>query len=353
MPEDGARSSSSWPDAALRMLVEHELDQRTPGSAAVLAAAQRHALHPAGKLYRPLLLLRSGLACGGRVQTMLPAAVGFEFVHVATLIHDDIIDNDDWRRGRESVHRLFGMDQAILAGDALLVAWFRALADSLAHGAPATALAAAVRVQADTGAAVCQGASMELGMASRLDTDVDAYIEMARLKTGVLLGSACRIGAMLAGATEATALALAEAGEALGVAFQGHDDLLPFLQDDAESGKCAASDLRNKRPTLPVLLAYDAGSPGERTALSGMFSSRATEPHGLDRLARLLGSTGALARAQHVVSQHLGRFRALVEGALPPSAERGSLVDLARVLSRSSGRYSSLAGALPTGPTAW
>ena len=215
----------------------------------------RYALLPAGKLFRPTLLLLSAAAVGGDPESVLPAAIGTEWGHVASLVHDDIIDDDPVRRGKPSVVAEFGRDHAIVTGDALLFALFGALAECRETGIADNRIVATLATVAAAGVDLCRGQLLEAELAGDLDCDVESYLQMVRWKTGALFRAACASGALLGGAPPAWVAALATYGEALGVAFQIRDDLLGYTSRAETTGKAGTSDVRNRRPTLPVLLA--------------------------------------------------------------------------------------------------
>jgi geranylgeranyl pyrophosphate synthase len=282
-------------DEALLAELSAECERRFPVAAQALLAIHRYAMFPPGKLLRPLLVLESVLAVGGDAERVLPAAIGFECAHVASLIHDDIIDHDDTRRGRASVHHRFGLERAIVAGDSLFFQWFDALGECLVRGVPAEQVAAAMRIQAMTGMEVCRGAELELSMCGNIHCGVDCYLEMARLKTAVLLSGACRAGAVLGGAgpEHERARTLGEFGEALGLAFQIRDDLLPYDSGPEPMDKPAGSDLQNHRPTLPLLLAHAAGTHDDRALIEHALSATADSTVAHAHILRVIHRTGA------------------------------------------------------------
>ncbi|MGW1290472.1 polyprenyl synthetase family protein [Streptomyces sp. NPDC002586] len=289
------------PEQGLVTLLEEEI-RRLPvltGEAPGIADAAGHALRPGGKLLRPLLLVHSAGAVGGDPARVLPAAVGLECAHVGSLVHDDLIDHDDVRRGRAATHHRFGSATAIVTGNALFFGWFEALATCADRGISSRQLMRAMRIQAETGRQICEGAAREIAMAGRVDTPIAEYLEMTRLKTAVLTAAARRIGAVLAGVTPARTTALGSFGEALGAAFQIRDDLLPHVGDPAATGKPNDSDLRNQRPTLPVLLARDHATASQAAALRDAFASLPRDT-ACARIRQLVQETGALAHASRL-----------------------------------------------------
>lgn len=314
-------------DLELVACLERELGRLLPAEGGTaIGPPAHHALLPAGKLLRPLLVVRSALAVGGVVERVVPAAVGLECAHAGSLVHDDLIDRDAFRRGRAAVHERFGMGAAIVTGNALFFIWFEALAECASRGVPNARIVAAARVQARAGREVCEGAARELAQAGDLDTTVADYLEMVRLKTAVLMSAACRIGATLAGATAPRIAALAAYGEAFGTAFQIRDDLLPYTADPHLAGKPLGSDVRNLRPTLPVLLARDRGTPIQRSELRRAFTSRSVlQRHAIVR--EMIESTGAAAAAAGTAEEHADQARAHL-ARLPDSPHREFLAAL-------------------------
>ncbi len=322
-------ASSTLRDAQrLAELLRAEFARRWPGGLMGLNAVYHYALIPSGKLLRPLLLVRSALTVGGDLFRVLPAAVGIECVHVGSLMHDDIIDQDSTRRGRPAVHAMFGHEQAIVAGNALYFSWFAGLAECLRRGIPSDRIAHAMAVQADSGIEVCRGAFDELTMTGDLKRPVEDYLEMAARKTGALLEAACRVGALLGGGDDSTVDLLGAFGYHLGIAFQIRDDLLPYNTVTAEGmGKPGDSDLRNHRPTLPVLLAYQRANTADRDAICHALLDDADPQAAFGTMYALLETNGALAAARAMADQFAQRARkVLIE--LPPGPQIGPLSEM-------------------------
>ncbi|MEU0940198.1 polyprenyl synthetase family protein [Embleya sp. NPDC005971] len=282
-----------------------EFARRWPRSADGMAAVHRYALLPTGKLLRPALVMYAALAVGGEVEHALPAAVGMECAHTGSLVHDDIVDADEERRGRPSVHVAYGPERAIIAGSSLYFAWFRALAECARHGVPGERIARAMTAQAEGGYAMCQGVFDELGLAGDLDCPVEDYLTMAGGKTGALLSTSCRVGAILGGGTDSAVEALGAFGRHVGLAFQIRDDLLPY--DDASAatmGKPSDSDVCNHRPTLPVLLAHERGSSRQRAEIRHALLHENNPATALARMRALVAVTGAGAEARALADSY-------------------------------------------------
>jgi geranylgeranyl diphosphate synthase, type I len=319
--DDLARSASG------RML-RHELGRRWPETADQLSSIARYALLPAGKLLRPIMALHAAEAVGGSPADVLAAALGMEYLHVATLIHDDIIDGDELRRGRPSVQAAYGIPDAIVSGDHLIFSAFSAVADE-GGSLPAVRVAAAAAALAAAGRDLCRGQILESQLVGDLEAGSLWYLEMIRLKTGALFRAVCHIGALLGGADQETASGLARYGEHVGIAFQIRDDLLDYLAGPELTGKAAASDLRNGRPTLPLLLAYDAGSDAQRAELLAMLERRGTGDGDAERIIELFDETGVVGYARHQMITDV-EFAHAELAALDPSPSVDVLAGIAR-----------------------
>jgi geranylgeranyl diphosphate synthase type I len=211
---------------------------------------------PGGKGIRPTLAMLAAEAAWAEPEVGVPGGVGVELVHNFSLIHDDIIDTDAERHHRPTVWAVFGIGPAIVAGDAMQV-----LAHQILLESPTGRGAAASVALADATAAMIAGQADDIAFETRRDVTVEQCMAMSAAKTGALLGCAASIGAILAGAPEATVGALRDYGRHLGLAFQAVDDLLGIWGDPARTGKPAGSDLRQRKKSMPVVAALAAGGP--------------------------------------------------------------------------------------------
>ncbi|MEU9191886.1 polyprenyl synthetase family protein [Streptomyces hundungensis] len=254
----------------LRDVVLRELERRWPAGATGVEEVCRDALLPPGKLFRPCLLLASAQAVGGDPMKALPAAIAAEYGHVASLIHDDIIDADTVRRGRPAAHRKYGADEALIAGDLLFFSVFEGLAECRDRGIPADRVVDAVGAIARAGTDLGRGQSLEARLTGSRVFEVGQYLEMVRLKTAALFRAACEIGGILGGGGPSALAALVSYANHLGVAFQVHDDLLPYTSD------------RTARARLPRATSA-TGVPCCRS--SSLTASPVTPPGGASRTA--------------------------------------------------------------------
>jgi geranylgeranyl diphosphate synthase type I len=207
----------------------------------------------AGKRLRPIFLLLTCEAQGGGWQQALPAAAAIELLHNFTLIHDDIEDHDRTRRGRPTLWAVWGEPQAINAGDALFTLAYRSLFNLQTTGIPAETVLRAVNLYTDIILHITEGQHLDLSFEAESEVDEATYLTMICGKTAALLGLACELGGMLAGATDAHLATLREFGVELGLAFQMQDDWLGLWGNPEQTGKPVGSDLRNRKKTLPIL----------------------------------------------------------------------------------------------------
>ncbi len=317
--------------------LEAELRSAVPDDGTLLArmvtyhlgwvdAEGRPAAADPGKRIRPLLLLLACDGVGGDWEKALPAAAALELVHNFTLIHDDIQDRSPERRHRPAVWAVWGVNQAINAGDGLFALAFRKLADLTGRGVPPDVALECVRMLAGTCWVVCQGQVVDLELAGRPAVSLAEYFDMVRRKTAALIGTAVGMGVLVGGGGAVEAAR--EFGEALGIAFQVRDDYLGIWGRREVTGKPAGDDLRERKKTLPVVWALNEGPPGLWAALADVYTGQDISPQAAAELAARLAEAGAEAFTRRVAAEWLERARGLLAG-LPFRAEvRADFADL-------------------------
>ncbi|PNE37012.1 polyprenyl synthetase family protein [Streptomyces noursei] len=303
-------ATASRPTDPLIPLIEAELIRSVGSGEDLLETACLDALFPGGKLLRPTLCVESARAVGGRAESVLSFAAAIECLHVASLVHDDIVDQDPVRRGRASTAERFGIAEALLAGDGLFTAGWAAML----RGGPADRVLAASRAIAEAVHAMCRASMREIEIREDLTCGRSAVLEVIRGKTAALTGAACRAGAILADATPEQIDALHHYGEQLGMAFQIRDDLLPYTAADALTGKSAVSDVANRQPTLPVLLAYESADAHDRRHLTEIFHGNVDLATAHRDLLDVLARTGAIAEAARQARACAAQARAALGG---------------------------------------
>ena len=221
-----------------------------------------------GKRLRPVLVLMACEAVGGDINRALTPAIGLEMFHNFTLLHDDVMDKADIRRGKPTVHVKWDDNTAILSGDAMLT-----MATQLIAQAPADVMPQVLDLYNRTAMEIYEGQQYDVDFEKRNDVTVDEYLEMIRLKTSVLLGCACKMGALIGGADEATAQLFYKVGENLGLAFQLQDDMLDVWGDEATFGKAIGGDIMNNKKTFLLINAMQRATGDHKVELSLWLST--------------------------------------------------------------------------------
>ncbi len=223
----------------------------------------RYVLSIGGKRIRPVLMLMAYNLYREHPEDILMPACGLETYHNYTLLHDDLMDNADLRRGHETVHKRWNANTAILSGDSMLVLAYQRMAQ-----VPADKLAQVLDCFTETALEIGEGQEYDMAFETRRDVREEEYIEMIRLKTSVLLACATKIGAVLADAPEADVDRLYRFGERLGLAFQLQDDLLDVYGDPAVFGKAIGGDIVSNKKTYLLINAYNRADAAQRAELS-------------------------------------------------------------------------------------
>ncbi|MES1228156.1 MAG: polyprenyl synthetase family protein, partial [Armatimonadota bacterium] len=238
--------------------VESKMNSELGSDVRTVCAVTRHVMDAGGKRLRPAMVALSARAVNPDVDLIRLATVGasVEFVHMATLVHDDVVDNTATRRGKPTVNAVYGNGVAVLSGDYMLARAMRLLAiDGDLR---------IIRTVSEITVAMSEGEVMEIAATGKADLPMTDYLEILHKKTAIFVEGCCRCGAILAGAKETLESALADYGYRLGMAFQLADDLLDYTGDPLITGKPRGSDLRDGRATLPFLLAMEAATAAER-----------------------------------------------------------------------------------------
>lgn len=288
----------------------------------------RHVVASGGKRIRPTLCLLAAEAAGGRARDALPTAVGIEFLHTFTLVHDDIMDKALVRRQRPTVGALWGDEVAITVGDALFALAFEAFtSNAQVPGMPPARVLDVLRRASRVSLDLAQGQTLDLLYAKRADVTVDEYLAMIRLKTGVLLEFSLASGALLGGAGEADAEALSRFGAPLGVAFQVRDDLLDLVGDPAQLGKPVGGDVRTGKRTFMVAHAFQHSPHADRLAAILDAPPEKTSDEDVREAIRILDAAGSLSHARDVAEAHLAQAKRALEKL--PGGDFGALASVA------------------------
>ncbi|MGH3785772.1 MAG: polyprenyl synthetase family protein [Pseudonocardiaceae bacterium] len=279
-----------------------------------------------GKAIRPALVLLSAQAVGGVPAGAVPAAAAVELVHNFSLLHDDVIDGDITRRHRPTAWSVFGLNAAILAGDALLTLALDVLATS---GHPAAT--DGTRVLSAAVQDLVEGQSVDLAFEQRTQVELAECRRMAEGKTGALIRCACALGALFGGGGPEQVQCLRSFGAHLGLAFQHVDDLLGIWGDPAVTGKPVYSDLRSRKKSLPVVAALTSGTPSGRELAALYHGDQPLTGTDLARAADLIDIAGGRAWSQTQVDDLLAQAMRDVHAAGPTTQAIGELGALARL----------------------
>ncbi len=277
-------------------------------------------LFAGGKRFRPLLTVYASRLCGRDDQDIYDLSVVPEYLHAASLLHDDVVDEGTLRRGRPPAYKVWGNKAAVLVGDYLY-----ARAIDLASGFGNVLIARAI---AQTVALMSEGEIIQLLDAKAPSFTEEAYNKVIDRKTASLISVSCRIGALLARASEEQVELLATYGYNLGKAFQIIDDVLDYTADVEEFGKSLGTDLAEGKVTLPVIIALKLSSPEDQSRLKALLESRAPTDQDLKWIKGLLDETGGIDYAQKRAIEHIDRAVKCLD-AFPESEARQLLTDLA------------------------
>ena len=301
--------------------VEQALLQASNSEVELLQEAARHILDAGGKRVRPRLTLLATLATGGSLARAVPLAAACELVHTATLVHDDIVDGSDSRRGRKTVQCYFGNSASVLMGDYLVVRAFSLLAmDSNRQ---------LWQLLSETIARMCEGEVLQICMKSNTDIALSVYETIIECKTATLMSASTHFGALLGECGPEAVRALSDFGYCLGMAFQIQDDVLDFVGDVETLGKPVGGDLREGKVTLPAIFALQDAAPDARAELREIYARTATlgaaEIH---RVTELIAAAGGFERARNHAREYLRRARRNLE-LLPPGPPVEALLAVA------------------------
>jgi len=311
----------------LAALVEHDIAAcnrtivaRMDSPVALIPQLAAHIVAAGGKRLRPLLTLAAAKLCGytGTRHTKLAACV--EFIHTATLLHDDVVDESALRRGLASANAVFGNKASVLVGDFLFARAFQLMVEDGSLQVLAVLSRAA--------ATIAEGEVLQLVTQNDLSTTEDRYLEVIQGKTAALFAAACQVGAIVAERPEAEEAALSTYGSNLGIAFQLVDDALDYAADQATLGKTVGDDFREGKITLPVLAAYQAGGATDQAFWHRTIEDSDQQPADLEHALALMAHHGAIATTLARATRFAGAAKAAL-AVFPDSAVRRALMDVA------------------------
>jgi octaprenyl-diphosphate synthase len=294
--------------------------ERMQSKVALIPELAGHLIAGGGKRMRPMLTLASGALLGypGTRHHKLAAAV--EFIHTATLLHDDVVDGSGMRRGKRTANLIWGNPASVLVGDFLFARAFELMVED--------GSLKVLRILSHASAVIAEGEVDQLTAQRRIETDEEQYLDIISAKTAALFAAACRVSPVVAEASEDAEVALECYGKNLGIAFQLSDDVIDYASDAATMGKGVGDDFRDGKMTLPVILAYARGNEDDRAFWRSAISGERVSDDDLAEAISLLRQTDALADTIERARQY-GRRAIDALAMFAPSKAKAALTEAA------------------------
>jgi octaprenyl-diphosphate synthase len=292
---------------------------RTGSDVTMIPEVANHLISSGGKRLRPMLTLAAARLSGYEGEGHLKLAASVEFMHTATLLHDDVVDDSDMRRGKPAARTLWGNEASVLVGDFLLGQAFKMMVE--------VGSLPCLDVLSTAAAVIAEGEVMQLAAAKNLATSEDEYLAVIRAKTAALFAAACEVGPLLAGGAKDEVLACRSYGMNLGIAFQLMDDVLDYGGATAKLGKNVGDDFREGKITLPVILSYRKGDAAERAFWREAIENGANDDAALGKAIQLHKRHRSLERTV----ERAGHYAAMAKDALeifPASPLRSAMLEV-------------------------
>lgn len=310
----------------LSALVQQDMERvnaaiigRMDSSVPMIPELAGYLVRSGGKRMRPMLTLAAAQMCAYEGDKHIHLAGAVEFIHTATLLHDDVVDESDLRRGQPTANMVFGNQASVLVGDFLFSRAFQLMVE--------TGNLKVLEILSNASAVIAEGEVMQLAAAHDVTTTEDTYLEVISAKTAALFAAAARVGAVIADRPTAEEGALDSFGRNLGIAFQLVDDALDYSGVEADLGKAVGDDFRDGKITLPVVLAYRRGDEEERSFWKHCLESGNPDEADLARAIDLIGRHNAIADTIDR-AHHYGRIARDALAIFPQSAHRQALLDV-------------------------
>ncbi|MFI5160896.1 MAG: polyprenyl synthetase family protein [Sphingobacteriales bacterium] len=284
----------------------------------------KYILSLGGKRMRPALLLMACDLFGGDINKAISSALAIEVFHNFTLMHDDIMDNAPLRRGNVTVHEKWNKNVAILSGDVMLVEGYKLMMNVDEH-----LLRPIMNIFNETAVGVCEGQQLDMEFETRIDVGLDEYIEMIRLKTAVVLGSALKIGALIGGANVEDAALLQTFGEQLGIAFQLQDDILDVYGDPEKFGKQVGGDIQSNKKTFLLIKALELAGPAQSSELKKWMSGTQAFAEKVEMVTVIYNQVGVRQSAWQAMQTYADKAFAALEAINLPNEHKQYLRDFA------------------------
>ena len=308
--------------------LEDELLNLMPASTATTRKVLEHIFAAGGKRIRPAMFLLCARMLGYQGNQLLPVAAVCEFVHTASLLHDDVVDSSDLRRGRATVNSIWGNQVAVLVGDLIYSRSCELMAET-GHIEIVQCFAQAIR-------AMSEGELLQLENVFDLQIDSEVYLEILQNKTGKLIGAACKAAGILAGASEQQIASLERFGCCVGMSFQLIDDALDYKVGSQQIGKPILADLREGKVTYPIILLRDKVSSEERSTMSGMLHQKQIHDNQIEFANKLVIAHSTVETTLQLAQDYTSEALEILRSNFPDGSIRRSIEDLVgTLLSRS------------------
>jgi len=285
----------------------------------------RHAVGGGGKRLRPIIVLAASEAAGGNPEDAIDAAVAVELLHTFTLVHDDIMDKDTLRRGRETVHKKWNSSAAILAGDAILVLAYQSLMRTRGDK-----IKDIVDLFNDGILGVCEGQALDIELEEKEEVSNSEYMEMIEKKTGMMIGMAAGIGAIIGGANKKDVTKFRKFGFELGKAFQLQDDFLEITSTKSKMGKSLGSDLVKGKKTFLLINAFKLADPEQNRELTAILNKVEIMRPDLIRVGEIFQETGVFDLTRKQIDESITEALSSLEFLAPD--ERKDLVEITKMV---------------------
>ncbi len=315
-PLDALQSALDADMKAVNAMIVARMDSPVP----MIPQLAGYLIAAGGKRIRPLMTLAATAIYGGDMVRAHRLATAVEFIHTATLLHDDVVDASDERRGQKSANAVFGNEASVLVGDFLFSRAFQLMVED--------GNLDVLKILSDASAIIAEGEVLQLSTQGNIETSIDDYLAVIKGKTAALFAAACEVGPLVAGADRAAAQAMCEYGMNLGIAFQIADDVLDYAATTAQIGKEVGDDFREGKMTAPVILALQKANAEERTFWIRTLVAREQEESDLIRAGTLLTRHGALEGGLNLAREYAQKAREALAEA-PDSPLRAALDALA------------------------
>ncbi|MBS7609744.1 polyprenyl synthetase family protein [Candidatus Bathyarchaeota archaeon] len=299
-----------------------------PGEPEVLRESSLHAFKSGGKRWRPFVVLKACELLGGDPRRAPPVAAAVEILHNFTLIHDDIMDRDEFRRGLPTVHVLWGIPQAILTGDKLFAKVFKVLTDAgKASAIPSETILKIVDSLAQAALDICIGQTMDMLFGGRFEVSEEEYLSMIRGKTAALAKASAEVGALVGGGSSSEVQCLAKFGEEAGMAFQIVDDILGLTANEKELGKPVGSDIREGKKTLIIIHAFSKASPLQKARITRILGNRRATTEEIRQIIEELRALGSIEYAYRRSIEYSERAKGYLK-SFPDKPAKDFLMEL-------------------------